>query len=402
MDFKKIFTSKTGVAIVFVVITVLAVLGFSVICKRGGSYMFKDSRGEVKENFQSGEKVLDLSEKDNVKIINGINGMSVYSKKYYEQYIDKDLNGYYVFDDVKYYFVFDLENNSISVDNSQIFKSDGDIVSINLYKDFIGLKIEKSNSYNLELIDLKGNTIKNISDISYVSFLSDLINYSYRDSYVVKENEIYESHSVPTYVIKYLGNLEFSVEAEDYSIPVYTTDCTDGSYCKVYDKDNLKIEFISDNYEHKNINSHYSLVINGNNVEVGAHLSSIIQLSDGYLLISSSFQDGYSKFISLVDRNGNVVVEFGDYMMDDEYVSYNLVSGDKEYNNGEIIIYSVIPGNFDKYYEDSCSAINDDKSTVIGRKRVFKYLGNGKVDDQIIVKNITLGDWVTQLNCEQR
>ena len=70
MNFKKIFTSKIGIAIIFVVITILAILGFSVICKRGGSYMFRDRRGDVKENFQSGEKVFDVSEDDNTDVKN--------------------------------------------------------------------------------------------------------------------------------------------------------------------------------------------------------------------------------------------------------------------------------------------------------------------------------------------
>ncbi len=61
MDFKKIFTTKTGLAVVIVIITVLSILGYSIVCKRGGSYMFKDSRGEVKENVVTKE-VIDVED----------------------------------------------------------------------------------------------------------------------------------------------------------------------------------------------------------------------------------------------------------------------------------------------------------------------------------------------------
>ena len=122
MDFKKIFTSKTGIAIVFVVITVLAVLGFSVICKRGGSYMFRDRRGEVKENFQNGEKVFDLSEDDNTDVKNEDEGAITVD--------ENDMSHYVISDDISYDDIYKdknvLDSNmNIRTVKDQVFLGDG-------------------------------------------------------------------------------------------------------------------------------------------------------------------------------------------------------------------------------------------------------------------------------------
>lgn len=386
MDFKKIFTSKTGIAVIFVIITVLAVLGFSVICKRGGSYMFRDRRGEVKENFQNGEKVFDLSENENVKIVN--EGQLIFD--------GISIDDVYKVNDKQYHIIAD--NNKVVVDDKESFSTEEELFKIHLYRDILLIQVKRSSGVDLFFVDMNGNFIKKIEKAKLVDVSGLDVLYSFE----VAGNDginMYDGSYRNVNRITYLGDYNFS---DVSSVEYYQPGCDTSDYCMIYGKNGLKVEYISEHFEHSKINSHYSLFVNGKNVEIGIHLSSIFLLSDNYLLVSSSYMDGWSNFINIVDSNGNVVVEFGDYMNDDEYTAYHLVSGDNVYNNGEITIYSVIYDKFDRYYEDSCSAINDDKSTVIGRKRVFKYLGNGKVDDQIIVKNITLGDWITQLNCEQR
>ena len=113
MDFKKIFTTKTGLAAVIVIITILSILGYSIVCKRGGSYMFKDSRGEVKENFQNGEKFFDLSDEK-------------------EDVIDdeNDMSHYVISDDISYDSIYTdkniLDSNmNIRTVRDQVFLGDG-------------------------------------------------------------------------------------------------------------------------------------------------------------------------------------------------------------------------------------------------------------------------------------
>ena len=385
MDFKKIFTTKTGLAAVIVIITILSILGYSIVCKRGGSYMFKDSRGEVKENFQNGEKVYDLSEKGNDRTVL-TNGALIFD--------GIDIDGEYENSGNQYHIVVDTETGNVTVDEKTIFTSPNGLFKIYLYDNILFIQVKKSSAIDLFFVDMNGTLIKEIDNVKQVSNYNLDIYYSF-DSVGTDDVNMYEPSSLNLNKITYLGNMNFSeVETKEY----YQPSCDGSDYCVISDMPGLEVVYYRDKFKHSLINSDYSLLVNGKSVEIGYHLSGIVRLPDGCLLISSSFQDGLSFYINIVDRNGNVVVDFMDYMRNDEFTSRHLLAGDSIYDNGKIIIYSAIPDNFEKYYYNGDYAITDDElKTIIGRKRVFNYLGNGKVDDAPVISNITLGEWLQNL-----
>ena len=242
MDFKKIFTSKIGIAIIFVVITILAVLGFSVICKRGGSYMFKDSRGKVnKYEITEGNDVVDVTKKD---------GLGYLSAIYCSNY-NKNIDAIFKYDSYKYHIVIDKDSNVIKVDDKTVFGSSEKIFNVYMIKDI--LVIQETNSYmkdNLYFVDMNGNVIKTFTGIAHNSILVTDSNVKY---FVEKcnysENDIYKLCSADAYIISYLGDKRLSdstiVDQEEWSSNEVSS-CSMES-CIIYDKNNIKIEYSSYN-----------------------------------------------------------------------------------------------------------------------------------------------------------
>lgn len=391
MDFKKIFTSKTVIAIVFVVITVLSVLGFSAICKRGGSYMFRDRRGEVKENFQNGEKVFDLSENENSKQITS----SLIFKG------DSVDNTYSIHDEQH---KIEIRENEIKVDGFNIFKTDKILKRVYLIDDIFMADVIGADDIKLNLIffDTNGNVIKKIDDISNYSIDGTKIYYTI-DKYISSDSDIiYEMHSVEDYSFEYLGNYNFSEESHS----TVHQDIINGD-AVLYKKGNLQIEYIEE--VDKSDSQIYFLTesfirINGNDIKVAPVLIEIRKLSDNYLMIESCYQDGYSHATYIVDYNGNLVTNFNEIVGEKQFTSHALISlSDRTYSDGYFYIYTVDYDSYEKYgqyFNGICEGY--DERDVLSRGYKFKYLGNGKVDDGKIINEVTVKDYLDKYSgmCE--
>ena len=379
MNLNKKVDTNLGITVILVISAILVIIDFYYIGSQLDGYPFNDVAG--------GSVVTDGN-------ISAYDGMLVYS--------DSDSKGIvddvYSFGDTSYHLIFSKNNKFLMVEGKEIFKTDLEVQSIYLYNDVISIVLKNGEKYDLIFIDLNGKEVKKLVDLGSVSISGNTIYYSYVDNYVQKENEIYESHSVPVYMINYLGNYNFSTEVKDHDNAIYTVDCVSASdYCLIYNKNSIKIEYIHDDYEHKKVESNYSLVINGNKVEIGPQLLNVILLPDNYLLVQSCFQDGHTVITNIVDLKGNIITDFSNLVKDDEFTAHSLIDFKPVYLDGVFNIYTVSLYNYDKfgyYFEDICSTA--DMNVLLGRHYTFKYLGNGKVENAKLVRTITSGDYLAE------
>lgn len=390
MNYKKIFTSKIGIAIVFVVITILAILGFSVICKRGGSYMFRDRRGEVKENFRSGEKVFDLSENETPKQMSS----SLIFRG------DAINNTYSIHDEDH---KIEIAGNVIKVDDVEIFGTDKILRKVYLIDDILMVDVIGANDIKLNLIffDIKGNTVKKVDGITNYYVHDTTIEYAIDDYVPSDSNIIYEMHAMEDADFKYLGEYMFSDEKHSMG----RQDILYGDTV-LYDKDGLRIKYVEKcDFEKSNDTSCHVkpyIHINGGDVEIAPVLVSVQKLYDGYLMVESCYQDGYTLVTYIIDQNGNLITNFNELIGDNQFTSHSLIpTYDKSYDNGYFYIYTVdSESSYVTYFEDVCTGY--DAADVLGRNYKFKYLGNGKVDKGTIIDEVTVNDYLKKYpqHCE--
>ena len=136
------------------------------------------------------------------------------------------------------------------------------------------------------------------------------------------------------------------------------------------------------------------LYVNGTSVDIAYCLDSITLLPDNYILVRSYYQDGFDEYIYIVDFNGNIVTDFNKRIGEGYFVSHPLLKDVNEiYSNGTFNIYAMSSEAIEKmgrYLSDIESYPSD---YIIGKLWKFNYLGNGKVDDGYIERNITIEDF---------
>ena len=402
MDFKKIFTSKIGIAIIFVVITILAVLGFSVICKRGGSYMFKDSRGKVnKYEITEGNDVVDVTKKD---------GLGYLSAIYCSNY-NKNIDAIFKYDSYKYHIVIDKDSNVIKVDDKTVFGSSEKIFNVYMIKDI--LVIQETNSYmkdNLYFVDMNGNVIKTFTGIAHNSILVTDSNVKY---FVEKcnysENDIYKLCSADAYIISYLGDKRLSdstiVDQEEWSSNEVSS-CSMES-CIIYDKNNIKIEYSSYNDKY---NLGTMISVNGNSINLdGYRLDEIKFTNDNYLYISCSSGTGAGRpaYFLIADLNGNAITTMDERSLVDVDM-YNYFTS---FEDSKIVYDTVQEGSSVELVCEKMLGINEFDSPVAIKsyddiayvKNEYNYIGNGKVSRVNRVEK-TFGNYMKELtgydNCQ--
>lgn len=403
MDFKKIFTSKTGVAIVFVAITILAILGFSVICKRGGSYMFKDSRGTINNEVKAEYKdVIDVNDGKNGKYLS-----VVFSSNY-----NKNVDATFKYNSYKYHIVVDKDSNTIMVDDKNVFTAINKISYVYLVEDI--LVIQETDSFvhdNLYFVDMDGNKINVINDIAHNMVLVTNTNIKY---FVEKcdysESDIYKPCSADSYIITYLGDGKLSESTVDDQVSYGSTDITDCEMdlCTMYDKDNLKIEYYSARNE-KRFNP--AIVVNGNYIKwsEGYRLSGVEFTYDKYLYIKieSGTGNGLLSEILIADLSGNVITTIDEKSLTDIHM-YNYFSS---FEDGKIVYDAVQESSSVELVCKKMLGINEFDTPIVIKsygdiayvKNEYQYIGNGQVS-KINHSEKTFGNYMQELtgydNCQ--
>lgn len=315
-----------------------------------------------------------------------------------------DVNNIYGIDGNEYSILISGESNSIVVNDSTIFKSNQELYTVDLYRDiFIIYTASDSSDFKstLYLIGLEGNIIKKVDNVilQYRNFYQDKIsyvvdNYDYGKS--LNDNVIYKYHSSEHYMITYLGNSQISEEIDEHSYYVYTPECISGKMCLLYEQDGLKIEigYKTDIDQNGNEIRLAGLFINGSKVDKAYNLLNLSFLPDGYLFITSSYQDGYTEYARIIDWNGNIVTDFNDVVGSDYYTSHPLISGVAHKFSDGIFTINTVSGEAQSkigtYFSVDAQYPDD---YVIGKVFKFNYLGNGLVDDGYVEDVIDLGDF---------
>lgn len=396
MDFKKIFTSKIGIAAIFVVITVLAVLGFSVICKRGGSYMFRDKRGNTKVEAVVDKDVIDVE--DSVLIYDRYADGKVHEYGY-----SPSVNRYYKYNDLEYHFV--VNGKTIFVNGLEIFRTDNEIMKVYLVNDIVAVVY---NYYDLKIVDMSGNVLKEITktydfSVNGVEFNTEV------DNHIVRDDEIYELHNYDKISFSYLGEGKFSdykVIGKGSTIATTPNECVnDKDYCLLYDKNNIKIEYSSYNDRHN-----WGTIITVNDKAVtlnGYRLKEIKFTNDNYLYISgeSGTGNGLLGDFLIADLNGNVITTVDEKTLSDIHL-YNYFTS---FESNKIIYDAVQEGSDVEYgckrmlEIDEGPLVVKSYDDVVYVKNEYDYIGNGKVS-RVNHFEKTFGNYMKELtgydNCQ--
>jgi hypothetical protein len=393
MDFKKIFTSKIGIAIVFVAITILAILGFNVICKRGGSYMFRDRRGNTKVETVVDKDVIDVED-------------SIVVYDYYKENSDgKSTDKYFKCNGSEYHIV--VNASSVNVNDLEIYRSNNGINSVYLIKDIVAILY---NYHDLVFVDMSGNILKKI-DNTYNFVVNGTEVATEVDNYVVRDDEIFEYHKYDKVSFSYLGEGKFSdfnVVGKGSAVAATPNTCFDDrERCLLYDKNGIRIESSWDD-DRQNWGAIVS--VNGKPVKLdGYRIDEIKFTNDKYLYISGSSGTGNGRpaFFLIADLNGNIITKMDERsLVDVDMYNYSTYFGD-----GKIVYDAVQEGSSVDLVCEKMLGINEFDSPVAIKsyddiayvKNEYNYIGNGKVSRVNRVEK-TFGNYMKELtgydNCQ--
>lgn len=383
-------TKKSKILIITCTMLVLLFIIEIIICVN----IRKQPKTSNNNNLDETQNIINNEQKSE-GYINLENSTQIFSTK------DTTVEKKYIVDDNKYHIIIDKDSNKITVNNKDIYYSEETIISVYIIKDILAVETSINCNGKLVLLEMNGNILRTISNIMpYYSNIGGMnITYSV-DSYEPNGNEIYKSHYKDTYSLTYLGNNNFSetTKVEDqYKTVIYTPSCAlPNDKYTIYNNNGLEIKVGED---HEPSEQGYYLVkkklyVNGTAIDIAYNLGSITLLPDNYILVRSYYQDGFSEFLNILDFNGNIINDFKEKIENGFFVSHPLSKDITEiYSNGTFNIYVMSAEATEKmgrYLENSDSYPSD---YVIGKLYKFNYLGNGKIDDGYIERNITIEDF---------
>lgn len=227
-------------------------------------------------------------------------------------------------------------------------------------------------NHKLLFIDTEGNNVKTIDNV-YNMYVNGVdIVFSLND-YVPRSDEVYEHHIINEKKITYLGNFEFSDMESMNMLFHFTTPngCEDYySRCTLYDNGNLKIE------AEDMLNNVY---INNNLIHIDNYSVNEIKLLDqDYVFLNYLSNDiGYNSKALIVDKNGDVITDFDDYIVDDTIKnSFSLSDGIITYTVNHILDGIILSCSSDNYIKNGHTY-----DSVVFYEYSYKYIGNGRIVD---------------------
>ena len=384
----KNMTKKSKILCAIGILLIVILIGVIIICKCFNTTGSVDEYEEVISNDSDGQLQYKYT------------AFSGY-KELYNFVKSEEIDKYYMISDKEYHIVLKDNFDSIVVNDKSIFESENKILSVDLYNTILIVYTTSDSSdfkSILYLIDLDGNVIKKVDNVlyGYRNFHESKLRYTV-DNYdynSVDGDVIYKSHSTEDHTVTFLDGLINTDEINEHPNYIYTPVCMNKDGCILYEKDGLKISIGKEGITEDGIKYiDEKLYVNDNKIDKAYNLLKITLLPDGYLFITSCFQDGYTSWARIIDWNGNIITDFNNIIDEGYFTSHPLVSGLGNDFSGGVFHINTVSGTAQNelgQYLNIGAPYPDDY--VICKTFKFNYLGNGHVDNGYVDEIIDLGD----------
>ena len=341
-----------------------------------GEIQFSKALSILTKNFEIYSKI--KMPKTDIYSINIVSEDEFIDNKLYSFDIKESVDQIIVFDDNDYHIVIPYDGKIITVNDTEIYKTDEQVNSIYYLDDVIILNTSNIKD-KLISVDFSGKV--NVLDeqnaiISIKEIDGKTIRYSVKN-YDRISGEIYLTHYINEYVVDYMGNSNFS-KIKFSSRDSYHTECMKeyNGYCLLNDDSNFKIELKdpvseTDYIPESDLISY--LIINNRELSFkGFYIDEVRMLYDGYLYVSLyDTSIGYDNKVYIIDSDGDIVNDVNNFITD-------LMIDSSRYDNGIISYYTdAIDSPANVCYNLDYNRMKPD--SIVLKSIELKYVGKGKL-----------------------